>query len=120
MIQISNTEGFVVSRLCCHACWELLEVLRVEGLLFHARGYYTTPYPVDLPHFLPSHIFQEMVSRFQKQLYQELISLLDSSPGHTRSISGGSHTSNLTVSSDGSIEVPDRRDLGFNSSSSLT
>jgi len=110
MIQISNTEGFVVSRLCCRACWELLEVLRVEGLSFHTCRYHTTPYPVDLPHFLPSHVFQEMVSRFQKQLYQELVSLRASSPGHTRTISGGNHTSNF---SGGSMELPDRCHLGF-------
>ncbi len=86
IVQISDTNGFSVSELCCPVCWELIQVLKEEGLPFEVRRHHHTISPIDLPHGLSTHVLQKMVARFRRHLYQQLIYLLDS-PGRRRTAS---------------------------------
>jgi hypothetical protein len=60
-----------VSKPCCPACWDLMDVLRgreKDHFLVHSR--HSTVYPVELPLWLPKDACQEMVFRFQKHLFK--------------------------------------------------
>ena len=83
-----------VSRLCCPVCWELFQVLGIEGIV---RGCHPTVTPVVLPETLPSHIYEEMVTRFRTHLSSQLRPLLSdivsgSSIGHHRNSSDSGYS----------------------------
>lgn len=68
-----------VSKLCCPACWELMQVLKTNyDRRFMVRGFHTTVYPVQLPSWLPKHVVDQMVTRFEAHLRLALSLLLES------------------------------------------
>jgi hypothetical protein len=61
-----------VSKPCCPACWELLDILRDETDQFAVAGRHTTIYPVELPHWLPDTVLEKMLVRFNMILLDQL------------------------------------------------
>ena len=73
----SMDENFiVVSRRCCPICWELLDILRGETKRFRVRGRHATLFPVELPEWLPPQVMDEMITRFQEILYDEILRMM--------------------------------------------
>ncbi|KIM73336.1 hypothetical protein PILCRDRAFT_93097 [Piloderma croceum F 1598] len=58
---IEKNTIIAVSKQCCPACWELLNILRHHGVEFHVRGHHTTVHPVELPQWLPRDVMEELV-----------------------------------------------------------
>ncbi|KAF8330230.1 hypothetical protein F5887DRAFT_1081931 [Amanita rubescens] len=75
------TPMIAVSKLCCLACWELLEVLRKDGDVdpsdtspkFVTRGFHSHVYPTVLPPWIQPQQKEQMISKFQSYLGSELV-----------------------------------------------
>lgn len=71
------------SKLCCPVCWDLLSLLKAkyfgndkedeQGLI--VCGCHPMLYEVELPRGLPLDILQDMVTRYEQKLYDQLFSL---------------------------------------------
>jgi len=101
-----------VSKLCCPICWDLLAILRGHTSEFEVQGHHSTLYTVELPHWLPINILQELVARFKETLHIELTRLMDAANwtadkhpttamskhrhGHTLSVESGSSLSDIS------------------------
>ena len=99
----------MVSKRCCPICWELLDILRGETNPFRVRGRHATLFPVELPEWLSPQVVDEMITRFQEILYDEILRMLkfESSDNHPPSwqnisdLSTGSHTDEAPLRTDG-------------------
>jgi hypothetical protein len=65
-------ETIIISKLCCPACWELIDILRGKTKRFNVRGRHPTLYPVELPAYLSQQVLSEMITRFKEFLYNEI------------------------------------------------
>lgn len=68
----------LVTKYCCLACWELMDVLRVSYSApddFLVRGCHSTVYPVILPPCLEQRHAEDLVARFECHLYHALVNL---------------------------------------------
>jgi hypothetical protein len=69
-----NPEEVAVSKLCCPACWEYLNILggtKKETPMYKVRGRHSTVYPVELPIWSCHDDVQELIKRFSKYLREE-------------------------------------------------
>jgi len=113
LIRSMDQNFIVVSRRCCPICWELLDILRGKSQRFAVRGRHATLFPVELPEWLSPQVVEEMITRFQGILYDEILRMLkfessDNRPPSRQSTSAsstGSHTDEAPLQTD-----KDRRD----------
>lgn len=73
-----DRSAVAVSKLCCPACWELMDILGdSSGPGYQVRGRHSTVFPVRLPPWLDEGVIQKLVTRFE-QLLREQLSLIKS------------------------------------------
>jgi len=53
-------------------CWDLLDLLRTIATEFSVRGRHSILSPVQLPSWLPRHILEAMITKYEKYLVQEV------------------------------------------------
>lgn len=100
-----------VSKLCCPSCWEFLEILRDDQPGQYAvRGRHSALFPVQLPQWLPRHLLEKMVNRFEALLSDKLLvkfgdhSAGPTTSGHVRKASFQSEHTNASGKSSSSLE----------------
>ena len=77
--QSLNHAAVAVIKLCYPICWELLKIIRAQGtsLDFHALGYHSSIFSVDLPLWLPCRIVEQMVESFKCRLCNAIELLME-------------------------------------------
>jgi uncharacterized protein YktA (UPF0223 family) len=68
----------MVSKLCCPACWQLLQILGKSdrpSTLFTVCGYYSVLYPIEMPVWLPEEVISKLIKFFQPMLVNLLKSM---------------------------------------------
>jgi hypothetical protein len=100
-----------VSKLCCPSCWEFLEILREDQPGQYAvRGRHSALFPIQLPQWLPRHLLEKMVNRFEALLSDRLLvkfgdhSAGPTTSGHVRKASFQSEHTNASGKSRSSLE----------------
>jgi hypothetical protein len=87
------------SKLCCPACWELLDSMDAPNDRFGVRGRHPTVYAVELPPWLPHEVMVDMVGRFERILDTQIFTMMvDRKRRHTRKSSGQSASAASTSS----------------------
>ena len=76
LTESQDQNKIVVSRLCCQACWELLDIMDDPSVRFGVRGGHPTIYSVDLPPWLPGGMVKKAVTHFEEILQQEIMNMM--------------------------------------------
>ena len=76
LTESQDQNEIVVSRLCCPACWGLLDIMDGLSIRFDVHGGHPTIYPVDLPSWLLSGVVEKAVARFEEILQQEITNMM--------------------------------------------
>jgi hypothetical protein len=66
----------MASNPCCPVCSALLDILRGNTNDFKSNAHHTTIRPVELPPWLPRNVMEKMVTRFQRILLGEVITMM--------------------------------------------
>ena len=103
-LQNLNPMELAVSKLCCPACWDYLDILFKlekcggETKMYKIRGRHSTVYPVQLPSWSRPEVVQELIKRFGKYLHKEL-DTMGTNHKHWQKAKQSGHTHNPSLQS---------------------
>lgn len=95
---MDGQHGIAVSRLCCPVCWTFLDILDNQKH-YGVRGFHFKVFALQLPSWVPDEMVQQMLTRIQAMIRDEVKVMLLESPPPRTSVSSLQSVGSLRASS---------------------